>query len=175
MAHGFIRDPLDERLLILYILDRLILPVTMAELTDLAMCDGGMNYFRFTDALGALTENGQVLRDGDGRLSITEEGREICALCATELPRSVRTRCDGNTQTLNRALKRRSQVRAVITPLPGRERCQVELILDDDAGNVMTLHLTAPDRIQGELLAERFQARPDRVYQAVLNALLEED
>lgn len=34
MARGFIRNPLDVRLLILYILDRLILPVTMAELTE---------------------------------------------------------------------------------------------------------------------------------------------
>ncbi len=41
MARGFIRNPLDVRLLILYILDRLILPVTMAELTDLALCDEG--------------------------------------------------------------------------------------------------------------------------------------
>ena len=30
MARGFIRNPLDVRLLILYILDHLILPVTMA-------------------------------------------------------------------------------------------------------------------------------------------------
>lgn len=54
MAHGFIRNPLDVRLLILYILDHLILPVTMAELTDLALCDEGLDYFQFADALGSL-------------------------------------------------------------------------------------------------------------------------
>ena len=52
MARGFIRNPLDVRLLILYILDHLILPVTMAELTDLALCDDGVDYFQFATALG---------------------------------------------------------------------------------------------------------------------------
>ena len=33
MARGFIRNPLDVRLLILYILDHLILPVTMTGWT----------------------------------------------------------------------------------------------------------------------------------------------
>ena len=57
MARGFIRNPLDVRLLILYILDHLILPVTMAELTDLALCDDGVDYFQFATALGALRKD----------------------------------------------------------------------------------------------------------------------
>ena len=72
MARGFIRNPLDVRLLILYILDHLILPVTMAELTDLALCDDGVDYFQFATALGALTENGHVAESEEGLLSITE-------------------------------------------------------------------------------------------------------
>ena len=174
MAHGLIRNPLDERLLILYILDRLILPVTMPELTDLALCDGGINYFQFTQALTGLLENGQVHRDGAERLSITEEGQHICRLCGTELPRSVRDRCDANTSALNRVLLRRSQIRATIHPIPGRTACQVELVLDDEIGNVMTLNLAAPDQEQGSILMKRFQERAEQVYQAVLNALLED-
>ena len=162
MARGFIRNPLDVRLLILYILDRLILPVTMAELTDLALCDEGMDYFQFADALGALTENGHVNQGEDGLLSITDKGRSNCAICAKELPYSVRTKCDRSTQALNRDLKR-------------RERYTVEMVLDDDAGNVMTLQMAAPDRLQAELLAQRFQGRAEQVYHAVLSTLLDEE
>ena len=175
MAHGFIRNPLDVRLLILYILDRLILPVTMAELTDLALCDDGMDYFQFADALGALTENGHVMESGNGLLSITDKGRSNCAICAKELPYSVRTKCDRNTQALNRVLKRRNQIRASITPMPNRDSYTVELALDDDAGNIITLRMAAPDQPQAELLAERFQSRAEQVYHAILSTLLDEE
>lgn len=175
MAHGFIRNPLDVRLLILYILDHLILPVTMAELTDLALCDEGMDYFRFADALGALKENGHVHQTDDGLLSITDKGRVNCAICAKELPYSVRTKCDRNTQVLNRDLKRRDQVRTSVTPLPNRESYDVELVLDDDAGNIMTLRMAAPDRAQADLLAQRFQDRAQQVYHTVLSVLLDEE
>lgn len=79
MARGFIRNPLEVRLLILYILDLLISPVTMAELTDLALCDEGVDYFQFATALGALTENGHVAESEDGLLSITEKGHANCS------------------------------------------------------------------------------------------------
>lgn len=174
MARGFIRNPLDVRLLILYILDRLTLPVTMAELTDLALCDDGMDYFQFSAALGALIENGHVTQSEDGLLSITDKGRLNCAICAKELPYSVRTKCDRNTQDLNRLLKRRDQIRTSVTPVPNRERYTVELVMDDDAGNVMTLQMAAPDRIQAELLAARFQDRSEETYHAILTTLLDE-
>lgn len=174
MARGFIRSPLDVRLLILYILDRLILPVTMAELTELALCDEGMDYFQFADALSALTTNGHVAQSEDDRIFITDKGRSNCAICETELPYSVRTKCDRNTQVLNRILQRKDQVRAVVTPVPNRERYTVEMTLDDDAGNLMTLRMTAPDHLQADLLAEHFQERAEQVYHAVLASLLDE-
>ena len=75
MARGFIRNPLDVRLLILYILDHLISPVTMAELTDLALCDEGLDYFQFATALGALTENGHVAECGTHAALMQMHGR----------------------------------------------------------------------------------------------------
>ena len=168
MARGFIRNPLDVRLLILYILDHLISPVTMAELTDLALCDEGLDYFQFATALGALTENGHVAESEDGLLSITEKGRANCAICANELPISVRT------QLLTKELKRRDQIRAVITPVPNEERYTVEMIIDDDAGNLLTLQMAAPDRQQATEFAQRFQKHPEALYHAVLSVLLDE-
>lgn len=174
MARGFIRNPLDVRLLILYILDRLILPVSMAELTDLALCDEGVDYFQFATALSALTENGHVAQSEDGLLSITEKGHDNCAICYEEIPISVRTKCDRSTQALNRILKRRDQIRTTITPVPNRERFTVEMVLDDDAGNVMTLQMAAPDQQQASAFAQRFQQDPDAVYHAILSVLLDE-
>lgn len=174
MARGFIRGPLDIKLLILYILARAKLPLDMAELTDLTLCDEGVDYFQFTEALGSLKTTGHVKEDGDGRLSITPKGRANGAICEDELPYSVRLRCDRSIAELNQQMERQNQVRTSITPRESGDGVTVSMVLDDDSGNIMTLDMLAPDSKQGTLLAENFQANAEKIYNVVLTALLNE-
>ena len=43
---GFIHDQLDIKLLVLYIMDRAAAPNDFATLTDLSLCDSGVDYFQ---------------------------------------------------------------------------------------------------------------------------------
>lgn len=174
MARGFIRSPLDIKLLILYILARAKLPLNMAELTDLVLCDEGVDYFQFADALGSLKSTGHVREDGDDRLSITPKGRANGAICEDELPYSVRLRCDRSVAELNQQMERQNQVRASIAPRETGDGVTVSMVLDDDSGNIMTLKMLAPDSKQGALLAEGFKANAEKVYNVILTALLNE-
>lgn len=51
----------------------------------------------------------------------------------------------------------------------------MELALDDDGGNLFSLSLFCASRDQGERLCSGFQAKPERVYNEVLSALLDEE
>lgn len=51
----------------------------------------------------------------------------------------------------------------------------MELVLDDDAGNIMTLQMAAPDRSQADLLAQHFRDRAQQVYHTILATLLDEE
>ena len=46
---GFIHDKLDIKLLVLYIMDRAAAPIDFATLTDLALCDEGVDYFQYAE------------------------------------------------------------------------------------------------------------------------------
>ena len=46
---GFISDKLEIKFLILYIAARVVGPVPFEVLQDLSMCDGGVDYFRFSE------------------------------------------------------------------------------------------------------------------------------
>ena len=50
----------------------------------------------------------------------------------------------------------------------------MEMIIDDDAGNLLTLQMAAPDRQQATEFAQRFQKHPEALYHAVLSVLLDE-
>lgn len=62
---GFIHDKLDIKLLVLYIMDRVAAPIDFATLTDLSMCDSGMDYFQFAEAAAELADSGHLDRQGD--------------------------------------------------------------------------------------------------------------
>lgn len=172
MAQGFIRGPLDIRLLILYILARAAFPLEEAQLLDIALCDDGVDYFQFIDALNSLRTTGHAAVDEKGKLYITDKGRENGGICEDELAYSVRLRCDRSIALLNRELMRQNQIRASIVERSDGSGVTVRMILDDDAGNLMTLDMLAPDRRQGEQLIKNFKANAAEVYNAVLSALL---
>ncbi len=100
MQKGFIRDKLQLKLMLLYILDRVLWPIDLSSLTELALCDDGVDYFSFTEALSELTESGHVTLEHD-RYTITSRGREQCRVWDSEIPPSVRTRCEHNAEAMN--------------------------------------------------------------------------
>lgn len=170
---GFIHDKLEIKVLALYLLSRVEEPVDFAVLTDLALCDPGVDYFRFAEAAAELCQSGHVRVEEDGRYSVTEKGLRNCVDSESTLSPVIRRRCDRRLAELNARLRRRRQVRAAVEP-GGRGEFFLRLTLDDDGGNLMTLSLLTATAEEGERMAERFRSHPEQVYHKVLAALLEE-
>lgn len=175
MAHGFIRGQLDIRLLILYLLARAVYPLDMAQLLDLGLCDDGVDYFQFTEALTSLEHTGHVQQNEEHRYTITPKGLANGSICEDEIAYCVRLRCDRGIRALNKKMQRQNQIRATVRPREDGNGVTVRMVMDDDKGNLMTLDMLAPDSHQGEVLASAFIKRAFRVYDGVLSALLDED
>ncbi len=169
---GFIHDKLDIKLLILYIMDRVAAPIDFATLTDLSMCDSGVDYFQFAEAAAELTQSGHLDQQGDS-YSVTDKGRRACAAGESSLSPVVRQRCDRRLAPLNQALKRKAQVRARVEDTP--QGCDVCLSMDDDQGSLFSLTLLSPTREDAQRIADSFLSHPDRVYNGLLGVLLTDD
>ena len=171
--YGFIRDKLDIKFLVLYLMARVVAPVDFPTLTDLTLCDDGIDYFDFAEAVAELVKTDHLTLEND-LYSITERGRQNGAACESSLPYSVKRKAGLQVSKLNGALRRNAQVRSQVL-----ERAEggftVELALDDDGGNLFSLSLFCASRDQGERLCSGFQAKPERVYNEVLSALLDEE
>lgn len=169
--YGFIHDKLDIKFLILYLMARTEGPINFATLTDLSMCDEGVDYFLFSQAVSELVDS-EHLQLTDDFYSITEKGRKNGAVCETSLPFSVRQRCDRNLSQLNAKLRLEAQVRAEIQARD-TNGFTVRLILDDHQDNLMTLELYSPTKEQADRLVASFRACPDQIYRTVLSSLSE--
>lgn len=170
---GFIRDKLDIKLLILYLLDRLVAPIDFSTLTDLAMCDPGVDYFLFAEAINELIQS-EHIRLEEEKYSITDKGRSNSADSESSLSVVIRKRCDSRLAPLNAELRRSAQIRTCVKEEDGGGYT-LSLSLDDDMGNLMQLSLTSVSQAQCNQMARRFRAQPEKVYHTVLSALLAPD
>ena len=156
---GFIHDKLDIKFLILYIMARVAAPIALPTLTDLTLCDEGVDYFDFAEAVAELVDTDH-LTHADDRYAITEKGKRNGGICESSLPYSVRVKCDKNVARLNGPLRRDDGT----YPL--------RLALDDEHGNLLTLELLAATEQQANRLADQFKTHPEQVYNGVLDVLL---
>jgi hypothetical protein len=168
--YGFIHDKLDIKFLILYLMVRVAAPIDFAALTELAMCDEGVDYFQFAEAVSELVET-EHLSVEDDLYCITEKGRKNGGICESSLPYSIRSKCDRNLARLNAGLRRSAQVCAEIKPRDDGS-FTLRLALDDDSANLLTLELLTATETQASHLAERFRAHPEQIYNGVLEVLL---
>ena len=167
--HGFIHDKLDLKMLELYLLARAAGPIAPDTLTDLVRRHEGVNYFEFTEATAELVKTGHLTRTEEGYL-ITEKGRTNSAACESSLPYSVRRRCAQDLAAVNAALRRNAQIRGEKS-LNTDGSVMARMTLDDDSGNLLTIELLCPSEEQADRLIAGFRAKPEQVYNDVLEAL----
>ncbi len=167
---GFIHDKLDVKLLVLYLMARVMAPIDMPTLTDLALCDSGVDYFLLAESVSELITSGHLTQEDD-LYQITEKGRSHSEITESSLPYSVRLKCGKALAGLNGRLRRAAQVRAQVTPRQDGA-FDLELALDDNDGNLFTLTLYVAGEAQANLLAQRFQAAPEHIYNDILTVLL---
>lgn len=167
---GFIHDKLDIKMLTLYILSHLAAPVDFGTLTDLVMCDDGVDYFLYAEGVAELLESAHAEKI-DEQYIATEKGRRSSLDLESSIPTVIRARCDQRLSSLNAALKRKAQVRSEIIPLSDGS-VSVKLALNDDQEELFSLSLLAASQKDGEDIALRFREHPDRIYNGILGVLL---
>lgn len=151
-------------------MSRVSSPIDMDALTELTMCDEGVDYFEFAAAVAELVETGHLTLE-DGRYTVTEKGRRNGSICESSLPYSVRIKCDKNVARLNGRLRQDAQVQTVAEAQPDGSYT-ARMSLDDESGNLLTLELTTASSQQADRLCAQFKAHPDQVYNGVLDVLL---
>ena len=169
MSVGFIRDKLEIKFLILYIMARVGECVPLAELQELTMCDDGIDYFDFAECLNDLVATEHLHLENES-YGITPKGLRNSEICESSLPYSVRIRTDKNLAEYRKILLRRSQVQSRVEE---RENgtYTVLLHLRDDVDSVMELELMVATEEMAKDLAERFRKNPEQIYSALLGAL----
>lgn len=171
---GFIHDMMDVKVLILFVAARSSYPMTVQEIYELCYQDDCLSYFDVCTAVPEMVKTGH-LREVEGeKYEITDKGRETGELTEDSIAFTVKQRAENAVARFNRQLRRSSFVKTQIVP---RENGDYSVImsLDDEAGNLMTLELFAPNQRQAVRLGKLFEKKAEDVYNLTMTQLLDDE
>ncbi len=168
---GFIRDKLDIKILILFILEKLPQPVEAATLADLALFDGGFTWFDYTDCLAELVKTGHVTEEA-GKYAITDKGRRNVDTVSSSLPYTVRAKAERLAAPVAAAMRRSSMIETAVEP-GAKGGATVSLRLSDGVGEIVSMRLAVPDEDQARAIEKRFRAGAEDIYNGIIGLLTE--
>ena len=171
--HGFIHSMMDVKVLILFVMARVLYPVDVQKIYELCYQDECLSYFDVREAVPQMVDSGHLEQHEDGTITITEKGREAGEVVEDSLAYPVAQRAQQAVERFNREVKRDSLIRTEILPRSGGD-FSVIMGLDDDLGSLMTLELMAPTQQQARRLAATFHDHAEALYQTVMTVLLDQ-
>lgn len=168
---GFIREKVDIKILILFIMRRLNEPVDFEQLSDLTMCDDGINYFDFAECVDELVLSDHLYFNGDEYI-ITDKGRKNGEITENGIPYSVRLKAEKNVSRMN-AVKARNTMISTFHVLKRGGGFDVILSLSDGVGEVFSVKLLAMSEKQAEAMENGFKKNAESLYNDLLNKLID--
>lgn len=168
---GFIHEELDIKILILFVLRRLPLPIEVDELGDLCLCDDGISYFDYSDCLSDLVSNENVEETEDG-YKITEKGARNCDAVESSLPYSVRSKALKLMAPVVEHMRRMEMITAKHEN--SETGCMVSLSMSDGKGEIISLKLLCPGDEQAKIIEKNFRRSAEEYYQRIAEMLSEE-
>lgn len=171
MERGFIHDMLDVKLLILYIMARVMYPVDLQKIYELAFQDDCLSYFDLAQAVPDMVESGHLEEIEGKRYLITEKGREACAVTEDAIAYPVMQRAQAAVDRFNRAMRRSGFVKTTVKPREGGDY-SVLLTLNDEVSDLLRMELMAPTQRQAYRLANAFSEKAEVIYKVIMDQLL---
>ena len=171
---GFIHDMLDVKVLILFVMARVSYPVDIQQIYELSYQDDCLSYFDVCTAVPEMVKSGHLKELENAQYEITEKGKADGALTEDSIAFTVKQRAENAVSRFNRQIRRSSFVKTQIIP---REQGDFSVLmsLDDEAGNLMTLELMAPNQRQAVRLGKLFERKAEAVYNLTMAELLDDE
>ncbi|MBQ1272544.1 MAG: DUF4364 family protein [Clostridia bacterium] len=164
------------KVLVLYTVDGTPGPVPRHVIeTALALCDA--NIFGIQEALHDLIANENLTQKNDENeipyLFLTPQGKTVVEPLRKDVPLSYREKALAYAAAEMSKLRTEIGVEAVVAPIEkgnGVEyACNINL--SDEGITMMGLTLYSPNKLQAEMMAERFRKNPLDIYRKVLHIM----
>jgi len=167
---GFIREKLEIKILILFVLRRLPEAPYINVLADLVICEDSISYFKFIECVDELVKTGHIEIDGNLHI-ITEKGKRNGKTTEDSLPFSVRKLVEKNISEYRVSESRSSMIETMHTANDDGSYTTV-LTMSDKLGDIVKINLYTADEKQAIKLESGFRKGAERIYNEMIGIIL---
>lgn len=179
MKHFYIiKDALEIKLIVLYVLKESPVPLTNAQLTHIALSSAEINFFEVYQALEFLILAGEVYTyksmDNTIVYQLTDEGKQTASHFYMRIPLEVREYIATEMDDMFSELRKAKQLTAIPVPLGHNEfaaKCQ---ICDNDLP-LLEMSFYAGSLDNAKKICKRFKAEHSLIYDTLLSMLTADD
>ena len=163
----------DNKLLILYIVQKVNHPVNYKELLELVISISDMNYFDFQQLLQDLLDDKFILKymqNDDEIIELTEEGKNALDLTIDMLPGIIKLKIDSNFKEEYNKIKDEFSVYARYTPIT-ETNFTVNCKIIENSQTIFDLQTVADSREQAKQIVNNWNKNADKIYPNILKIL----
>jgi len=170
MQLGFIRDELDMKFLILFILKHLREPVAFNDFIEMALVDTGVTYFELASCFMSLVELGNISDLGHDTYEITLVGRNASDAYEERLRSSVREKA---LAAIMRVQSRIRRDRAIVceTIVKDDKTTIARMRMSDETDAILNLEMLCVSPSQAAMLQKNFKQHAEKIYNEILVTL----
>lgn len=169
ISYDGLRSKRDIKILICSILDKATEPLNADDLAVIIYQTELANYFELQNGIAGLIENGNVLRNDDGILSVSDYGHQVAENMYTSLPLTVREKAESATEKLLHRKRSEKQNKVQIEQLEHGSKITCQIMSGSE--EILCVSLTLPGTYEAAQAKEHFLDEPEELYKLVYSFL----
>jgi len=171
-----LKDPVEIKLAILYVLYYADIPVSDVELKHCMLEGTSVDFMELCDMIGRMVEENHiktVWRDDMEKYVLTPSGEDMINMFENKLLASVKNSLKNSVNQYYKNEQSRKSIRCDVVPVFENGFC-VNLELKEGKHELLTLSLFAGDKQRALSMCRRFRENPYEFYETVCGLLTKE-
>lgn len=168
------RELAENKLILLYIVDKLNMPVSNLQLTKIVMENKLMNYFmfqQFLDELCSLKYMSSKVTDNTTYYSITPSGKQTLDYFINHIPKGIMSIIDNYISKIRKNIRNETFIKADFTPESENEftvTCQIR----EDTFSLIDLKISVGTKSDARDICKNWQKHSQTIYSEIIESLI---
>jgi predicted transcriptional regulator len=173
MTLGNNKEMAANKLILLYIIDKISLPVSNLQITKLILENKYMNYFFLQQFLNELCDNNFLNREifeEKSFYNITPSGKQTLSYFLNLIPFGIKSQIDNSIQLIQKNIKNETLITADFTPKSENEfvvSCKVH----EDNFSLIDLEITVGSKADARMVCDNWKNHSQSIYPEIIESL----
>lgn len=164
----------ENKLLILYLIEKMDLPLSRSQITDYITQAEFMDYYTASEVLGDMVSGGYLdaaRDDNTTRYTLTEEGLQTLEYFEKHIPYSIRNKINNYIKESRQDIKRTFENTATFFPNAEGDEFLVKCGVYEEGRVLMEVSISVDTRDQARIIQNNWKANAKTLYGDIIRIL----